>query len=262
MRAYFSAIMLIVIITMGSTFPCRATEMLEPVELQITPATVEIGPLYHGAEVVARAVVPLGLDVVLVCIGPDETLELKRKGKVWGILWMNVGELVFERVPSLYILLSSGHLADIASEETLSRNRLGYDALSRHVSGNETDAEELFLFKEMIKLKERDRLFHIGEGEVVVKQDREGFEKIEGRFRLPPKAAPATYTVSLFGLREGKVVVRSEESLALARVGSTAFISSVAKNHGLAYGCGAVLIALGTGLLTGWVFGLRTKRHR
>ncbi|MEW6236193.1 MAG: TIGR02186 family protein [Candidatus Omnitrophota bacterium] len=246
----------------GIVYPCRAANLPGAMQLDISANRVEIGLFYRGAEIAAEAVAPVGLDVVMVCMGPEERLELKKKGKAWGVLWMNVGDLVFDRFPSLYILLSSGPLTDIAPEATPDGIGLGYPALLKRVVCGDPENQGGRLFEEAIKLKEQDGLFHIGEGEIVAEPAGEGLQKIKGRFFLPPKAPPAEYKIMIWGLRQKTIQVQSLRSLVLAKTGAIAHIASAAKEHGLAYGCASVFLALMAGLFTGWIFsGRSSKTH-
>ncbi len=230
------------------------------IEFTLTPNRIAIDPFYNGSEITVEAITPVGLDMVIVCKGREETLELKKKGKVWGFLWMNVGDLVFERFPSLYILLSSKKLSGIAPPEILDKYCLGYSAVSKYVTCNAPDDSDRSLFNEVIKLKERDRLFFIGEEKINVEPIQDNRQQIKGSFLLPPKASPFEYEVSLLGFREGQARIQSTKSIVLKRGAVITFITSAAKNHGLLYGCLAVFFAVCAGLCTGLIFGKKTHK--
>ncbi len=73
-----------------------------------------------------------------------------------------------------------------------------------------------------------------------------------------PARAPATiYSVQLLGFLDGQLITRGETTFELSEGGFTALVSSLAQEHGLAYGLFAVMAAVASGLLVGFVFGSR-----
>ncbi len=50
-----------------------------------------MGAQYDGLNLKVQGTVPAGSDVVLRFTGAADELHLREKGKVFGLLWMNVG---------------------------------------------------------------------------------------------------------------------------------------------------------------------------
>ena len=100
--------------------------------------------------------------MVIRISGPEEPLVLKEKGKKYGFLWMNVGEIHYEAIPTIYLLKSSRAPNDIASPETLDRLKIGADALRDRIFA-ETGGEAREFFGELVKLKEWDLESAVGE---------------------------------------------------------------------------------------------------
>jgi uncharacterized protein (TIGR02186 family) len=228
-------------------------------EIRLEPREIAAGLFYDGASVQVDATVPLGRDVAVVCAGKGERLELEKKGKALGVLWMSVGDVAFESVPSVYQLITSKRLGDLAGRDVQERLGLGYGALEAKAIRDRGDEEQRRLFGELIKLKESEGLYSITEGTLELRA-RSSSARVSGRFRLPAKTPPGDYEVRLIGFKDGKAERLGCEPLRLRQVGMTAFISSLARQHGFIYGVFAVLIALGVGLLTGLLFGLGSKR--
>jgi len=59
---------------------------------------------------------------------------------------------------------------------------------------------------------------------------------------------------------EGHLVSRADGAFELAQAGFVAFVSSLAERHGLAYGVFAVVIAIASGLMVGFLFGSTRKK--
>ena len=64
-------------------------------DLSIAPRVVDIGAFYNGEILRVSGKIPAGSDVVLRFMGPPQEMHLKRKGKAFGVLWMNMGSLTF-----------------------------------------------------------------------------------------------------------------------------------------------------------------------
>jgi uncharacterized protein (TIGR02186 family) len=227
--------------------------------MRIEPSEVGADLFFHGASVQVDASVPPGWGVAVTCSGKEEALELKKKGKAMGVLWMNVGEVAFDRVPSVYQLSTSDKLDKLAGPDVQEAFGLGYRALEAKAVPDPGDVERRRLFGELIRLKESEGLFSVAEGSVELRVQSSSVH-VSARFRLPAKTPPGDYEVRLVGFKDGKAELLGSGRLRLSQVGVTAFISSLAQRHGLLYGVFAVIIALGVGLLTGLLFGLGSKK--
>lgn len=223
----------------------------------VTPADVGMGLLYQGATLQVHGRIPAGADAVLLCVGADGKLVLKHKGKVWGLLWMNTGEVVFERVPTVYLLQTSTDLASLAPPEALVRLGIGYPALEeRAMAGG---GEDSGWFPELVRLKERERVFGVAEGVLRPEPQQYGRAVVDSTFFLPARVPAATYDVRLYSFRDQAGVLVGSATATLRQVGTTSFVASMARRRGLLYGIVAVLVAMAAGLFTGLVFGLGGK---
>jgi hypothetical protein len=220
--------------------------------LTVVPDRVEIGTFYRGCRVDVSALIPAGAEAVVEVVGRTNTQKLLRKGRRGG-LWMNVGETEVTGAPSLYLFMST-------NSERLSGSQLdspwGYGTLAREVRfmGRLSDGEQANLLREFIKLKESEQLFGMFPGVLTLSPAADGQRGVKGTFSLPSTVKPDTYKVSLSVVRAGTIVAREETELTVAMVGFPAMLSKLAWNHGLIYGTVAVLIAIFTGFIMGYVF--------
>jgi len=233
----------------------------DPIPLNIEPDHIQVGFFYGGQKISVRANVPAGDNVLVKVKGATRKLDLKKKGKVFGFLWMNVGEVVYEDVPGLYIIRSSYKLTDLAPANVLQQLEIGYDALKAKIV-KAPDGEAGKLFGDLIKLKESEGMFTIVEGGIRHAPTPSGREQIATEFLLPPKAPVGEYLVELYGFKDGSGTLLGSGSIALEQDHLIRFITSMAGNHSLLYGCLAVMVAIVVGLLTGIIFGLgKGKAH-
>jgi uncharacterized protein (TIGR02186 family) len=240
-----------------SLAPARANG--ESNNVQVEPDNIQIGISYSGQTIRVKASSPAPEGIVMRVTGPEEPLVLMKKGKRYGFLWMNVGEVRYEAVPTLYLLRSSRKLHQMATPETLSRLELGFDALKDRVPvGSEDGARELF--GELLKLKQKDHLFCSEAAGVQLDLVGDGRQEATGAFLLPAKALVGDYTVDVFGFREGEGELIGTAKIHVQRSSGVSFITSLVTNHGFLYGCLAVAVAILAGLSTGYIFGMGKGR--
>ena len=129
---------------------------------------ITIDFFYHGSSVSVRGVSDPGTDLIVKITSPEAHQTLRQKGKVAGLLWMNVGKLTFEHVPSLYFLHSTKNLTDILGNDELKKYVLGYPALEAHseVSPVSGDAEKNKWFDEFVKMKESSKVYSTSSGKI------------------------------------------------------------------------------------------------
>jgi uncharacterized protein (TIGR02186 family) len=219
----------------------------------IEPARVEMTMFFTGSRV--RVSAPVGPDarVAVVLAGEERTISAKRKGKVLGLLWMNVGDVSFEAVPDVYLLRTSCPLGALADRATLYALGLGMDALGDRSTDT---AEDRALFDELVRLKWDEGLWQVAESSVTLQRSQvEAATLATTEFLLPARTPPGRYRVSVYAFEDGRAEVAAEGTLVVVQAGAAALVSNLATHHGLLYGILAVVVAGAAGLLTGVVFG-------
>ncbi len=219
----------------------------------VEPARGEIGVFYRGLEVTVSVEAEPGSEVAVLLSGPRSRLTLRRKARRFGLFWGPAGEVVFEAVPSLYLLGSSRELRELTDARTLDRLGLGYDALR---AAEPAGSEEWF--GELLALKESEGLFSVA----VEAPERDHLQP--GRVSLPlwvpARAQAERYAVEAFCFRDGRLRSRGEAQLEIETGGVVELMAGMAHRHGLGYGIFAVVAALASGLLVGFLFGSTKKR--
>lgn len=244
---------LILVLSIGAV---RADDESNGDPVQVDPHNIQIGTFYSGQVVRVKAAVPVSKDVVIRVTGPDESVRLNRKGKKYGVVWMNVGEVRYGAVPALYIVRSTRELSELADDETLSRLNIGFDALRDQVPAGSGDGAREF-FGEFVKLKQRDDLYICEAAGIDLGPGAAGQQEVTSEFLLPAKAPVGDYTVDVFRFQGGAGELIGTAKVHLRRGSVVLFITSLAKHHGVLYGCLAVAVAVLAGLSTGFIFGKR-----
>ncbi len=226
-----------------------ASAPAEAVILQVVPPVVDISAFFHGREVTITGTLPAGHQAVAEVVGRTGEEHLMRKGRR-GPLWMNIGEVTVTGAPSLYIALSS-------VPELLAQNSpWGLQSLKKQINlAGLIQAQENGAFQEQfLELKQSEKLYAAQPGGLKLSPAGNGRLEFRGKFWLPANIKPDTYKVCLTAVRDGKAVDRQCADLLVHMVGFPALLMSLAYEHGLMYGILAVVVAIFTGFLMGYLF--------
>jgi hypothetical protein len=109
-------------------------------------------------------------------------------------------------------------------------------------------------FKEFLELKKSEELYDTLPGALKIGNSPEGRVTLKGTFLLPAKVPPGNYRVRLSVVQDGKVLEQKNEELEVKMVGFPALLASLAYEYGSFYGILAVLIAIATGFIMGFLF--------
>ena len=216
---------------------------------------INIDFFYHGSTVDVEGVSDPGTDLIVKISSPDGQQTLREKGKVGGVLWMNVATLNLEHVPALYFLGSTKKVEDILSSEELEKNLIGYPALKNHVTlapvSNEDERTKWF--NEFIKFKEASKLYSVSSGDIAL-TEKDGRQNYYTLMKWPYQASPGTYTVTVYEVKDKKIIEQAEDHVLVEQAGIVQSLSGMAKNNGAAYGVLSILAAVGAGFGVGMIF--------
>jgi uncharacterized protein (TIGR02186 family) len=217
---------------------------------------ITIDFFYHGSTVSIKGESDPGVDLIIKMTAPEEHQTLKQKGKVGGLLWMNLGTLKFEHVPNFYAVYSTKKTEDILSREELEKYTIGYPALERHVEVTPVanEEEKAKWFGEFVKFKEDARVYAMSSGKIETKTTDTGRQGYYILTDWPYQAAPGDYLITVYAVKDGKVVEQAETKVNVEQVGVVKTLATMAKNSAAFYGILSIGIALGAGFGVGLVF--------
>ncbi|MEW6410158.1 MAG: TIGR02186 family protein [Nitrospirota bacterium] len=233
------------------------TETMASAELtvKINHDHIKVDFFYHGDKIGISGVSDSIGDLIVKITSPEGHQALRKKGKVAGLLWMNVGELKFERTPTLYFLHSTRKLEDILSQDEMDKYVIGYPALKRHVEitpiANED--EKMKWFNELVKYKESSRLYSTSSGKISI-SSKSGRRQYLIDLNWPYQAPPGDYTVTVYSVKDNKVVEKAEAKILVEQVNIVKALADMAKDKGAFYGMIAIIIALAAGFGVGIIF--------
>jgi len=223
---------------------------------------IKIDFFYNGSEVSVSGFSDPDVDLIVKLASPESHQALKMKGKTGGILWMNVGELKFEKVPNVYYLQSTRKPEDLLPASDLESNVIGFAALEKHaevgpVSGPE---EKTKWFGEYLKYKEHNDLYFQTDGGFAMK-DGGPQRHYYMKFAWPYQAPPGDYLVTVYAVKNGKVTETATSNVKVEQVGAVKTLAEMAKNNGAVYGIISILAAIMSGIGVGLVFGKGGGAH-
>lgn len=216
---------------------------------------IKVNFFYHGSTVSVSGVADKGTDLIIKIASPEGHEALKQKGKVGGLLWMNVGSLKFEDVPNLYSIHSTRKVEDLIDQNAQDQFVIGYPALGRHIklSPAADEQEKAKWFSEFLKYKESSMLYTTSSGKIDLKE-KDGKQSYYITTEWPYQAPPGDYLVTVYAVRGGKIVDTAVSKVLVEQVGIVKSLAGMAKNNAVIYGIISVISALGAGFGVGLVF--------
>jgi uncharacterized protein (TIGR02186 family) len=253
MKRFGNQAMLLLLCVMALVGSAQAQEVLQ---VAIRPETVAIDAVYNGSELVVTGQLPENGDALVRIVGERGDLHLKKKGKIAGLLWMNLDTVTFRDLPSAFILYSAKDFSELLGirPEASPARKLGLAYLQEQTIISPEPADKGALFQELLKLKEDEGLYGFHQEGLLYQKADANRQSFEARVWIPPRFPPGQYQVEVYALRNGEIIAHDIQPLTVKLVGLPAYLASFAFQHGALYGLFAVLVAVVAGLLTGFIF--------
>ncbi|MGH8263455.1 MAG: TIGR02186 family protein, partial [Steroidobacteraceae bacterium] len=174
-------------------------------------------------------------------------------------MWMNVQSLVFDAVPSFYAIVSTRPLDEIASEDLLKANDIGFDNMRMNLTRGTFTGPPTKQIKEfrdaVIRLKQHDRLYQQEEYGVAFI----GRSLFRASIQLPANVTVGPFDTRVFLFREGELLSQYTARLNLEREGVEETLHGFALRFPLLYGLLTVLLAGSAGLAASTIFGRHSQ---
>ena len=224
--------------------------------MQVQPKTIEMGALFDGTTITATGEIPGDGEAVLRFLGEGCDLHMKERGKLFGVMWMNLDSLIFRGVPSVCIVTSSGDLDKIAGkpEEGDTVDSLRLSGIKKEMRLESGGGNHEGAFDELLKLKADEGLYRELTGNVSYGPASGGVKSFRARIPVPARLTPGQYMVELSVVRDGRIVSRATEPVSADLVGFPKMLAGLAFGHSALYGIFSAVIAILAGLAIGIVF--------
>ncbi len=222
---------------------------------QVNHEDIQINLNYHGSSAIISGKSDSGVDLIVKIYSEDGQEKLMKKGSVAGIIWMNVGELTFDKTPELYYLRSTRKPEEILGPQQLLDYGIGYDALARHAEIKPAPGpdEKRVLFDDFIKYKESRKLYSQSVGDIDAGPENGG-QSYSTVFAWSDQVPPGRYRVAVYAVRNGQVVATADSQVIVEETGVVKALADMAQENGALYGTAAIGVALTAGFGVGMVF--------
>jgi len=235
-----------------------ATEpMLVP---DVSAHNIDIRYSFHGSEeilfgaiVYPDGVVPEGkIDIAVVLRGPSQSIRVREKQKLAGLMWANADDTRFRSAPAYYAISSTRPLKDIVDERTSDIYELGLGSLQLSPASGMTPEAARRFEAGLIDLRTRGTLYATHPGTVTISQG----VLYSARLDIPARVPVGHYTAETFLIRKGHVIAAATTDVEIHKTGFERFVALAALYFPFTYG--VVVIALS--VLLGWGAGQLFKR--
>lgn len=222
-------------------------------EVEIAYSFTGANLLLFGAILYPGGRVPDGrTDIAVVLKGPPQSILVREKEKLGGLIWANVGSARFRSAPSFYAVASSRPLNELIDERTAAIYEIGLGNIHLSpASGDLPEAQRRFEAG-LVDLRERGRLFLAEPNAVEITQG----VLYRARLAIPARVPVGEYTAETFLIRDGKIIAAATRDIAIRKTGFERAVANAAEQYPFAYG----LVAVALSLLFGWAAGAIARR--
>lgn len=232
------------------TLPCvvaaSATETLT-----VEPASIVMGAKYDGLELKVSGTIPADSEVVVRLIGTPKELHLREKGKVFGLLWMNVGKVDLKGVPNVCLINTSSPF------ELMGKAAAPYrlDALVKSIGIEKNGGDAAIdIPHELLLLKTKEGLYSETAHGITLGPLEAGMRTFTTTLKVPSSLAPGDYQVEAIAIHNDTVTARAATTVKAELTGFPKWLSELAFQKSALYGVMATVIAIVSGLAIGLVF--------
>ncbi|MGO9018367.1 MAG: TIGR02186 family protein [Syntrophobacteraceae bacterium] len=222
--------------------------------MTVEPQAIHIGALYNGTTLTAKGSIPADSEAIVRFMGASCEFHMKEKGKVGGIMWMNLDSITFKGAPGVCMVSSAVDFKRLEANGGASIRLLRLSGLKGSVQIEANGDGHENAFDEFLKLKEKEGLYREMLGNISYESASDGQKNFVAQIPVPSRLSPGSYTVELDAVRNGEIVARAEEPVTVNLVGFPALLAGLAFGHSALYGILATIIALLAGLGIGLIF--------
>lgn len=226
----------------------------------VSQREVEIAYSFTGAELLLFGAiiypggdVPDGrTDIAVVLKGPPQSILVREKKKIGGLVWANADSARFRSAPTFYAIASSRPIADIVDARTAAIYELGLGNIHLSPATGSDPADAVRFETGFVDLRARGKLFVDRPGAVDITRG----VLYRARLSIPARVPVGRYTAETFLIRNGKVIAAATRDIDIRKTGFERFVANAAIHWPISYGIAAVALSL----LLGWGAGQLFRR--
>ena len=207
--------------------------------------------LLFGAILYPGGKVPDGrTDVAVVLKGPPQSILVREKQKLAGLVWANAGSARFRSAPAFYAIAASRPLGELVDDRTAAIYELGLGSIHLSPVGGVDPGIAHRFETGFVDLRARGSLFVTQPGAVQIARG----VLYKARLTIPPRVPDGRYTAETFLIRDGRVIAAATTVIDVRKQGFERFVARAAQRWPIVYGLFAVLLSIGFGWAAGALF--------
>jgi uncharacterized protein (TIGR02186 family) len=191
-------------------------------------------------------------DIVVVVKGPTQSILMREKEKLGGLIWVNASRQRYRSAPSFYAIASSRPIARLLDDRTRAIYELGLDSLQLSAASSAASAEQDRFARGLVDLKRRTGLYVQAPGKVEI-TDGVLYRAV---VTIPARVPVGRFTAETFLIRDGRVLAVATREIVIHKSGFERFVARSAERHALLYG----LVAVALSVAFGWGAGMVARR--
>ena len=220
-------------------------------EIEIAYSFTGAELLLFGAIVYPGGRVPDGrTDIAVVLKGPPQSILVREKKKLAGLIWANADSARFRSAPTFYAIASSRPLNAMIDERTAAIYELGLGNIHLSPASGSDPAEAQRFETGFVDLRAKGKLFVDRPGAVEITRG----VLYRARLSIPARVPVGRYTAETFLIREGKVIAAATREVDIRKSGFERFVATAAVKWPLIYGMFAVALSVAFGWGAGAIF--------
>lgn len=218
--------------------------------ISVSPATIVMGAQYNGLDLTISGTMPADSEVIVRLTGAAGDLHLREKGKVFGLLWMNVGKVTLNNVPKVCLIKASGSLDNMGAVAAPFR----LEALTKAIGIEKDNNESIDIPHQLLLLKTKEKLYAESPQGVTLGPIEGGMRSFTSTINVPSSLKPGEYQVEAIALHKDAVTGHATAAIKAELSGFPKWLSELAYQRSMLYGVMATVIAIFSGLAIGLVF--------
>jgi uncharacterized protein (TIGR02186 family) len=235
-------------------FVIPETLQAEKAYFDLSDETIKIQTNFKGKEVIIFGLADPSYDTILIIKGPDKNFKLAIKERLFGI-WIETKKFTFENIPSVFFVASSSEISKILDENIIRQKGLNFNNFNKNSFKN-ISSKDTKIFEN--NLYEWDRNF-------IRKQKENNFYKeyileivdkklFHTRVFFPPNTVPGNYDVSIYQVKNNKIINESKKLISIRKTGIGNIIYQFAQKKPSVYGILCIIFAVVSGIAASTAF--------
>jgi uncharacterized protein (TIGR02186 family) len=242
--------LLAMVMLIGAREPVLVPDVSQK-EVEIVYSFTGAELLLFGAILYPGGRVPDGhTDVAVVLKGPPQSILVREKEKIGGLIWANTDSARFRSAPTFYAIASSRPLQMMIDERTAAIYELGLGNIHLSPASSDEPVEQRRFETGFVDLRERGGLYVSKPSSVEIRQG----VLYRARIAIPARVPVGRYTAETFLIRDGKVIAAATRDIEIRKSGFERFVATAATHWPFTYGLVAVILSLGFGWAAGAIF--------